>query len=113
MRVNRWWFRHEANKIGKPIDRTEWDMTPQTYNAYYNGSSVEIVLPAGVFIVPGLPDSLMDDPEETKRGIVAALRPLLDLDFDVLLMAHGAPVPVGGRQVLAAFADSPRTASLA
>ncbi len=54
----------------------------------------------------------MDDPEETKRGIVAALRPLLDLDFDVLLMAHGAPIPVGGKQILAAFADSPRTASL-
>jgi putative endopeptidase len=61
MRVNQWWFRHEASKIGQPIDRTEWDMTPQTYNAYYNGSSVEIVLPAGVFLVPGLPDSLMDD----------------------------------------------------
>ena len=59
-----------------------------------------------------VPDSLMDDPEETKRGIVAALRPLLDLDFDVLLMAHGAPIPIGGKQVLAAFADSPRTASL-
>ena len=59
-----------------------------------------------------VPDSLMDDPEGTKRGIVAAIRPLLELDFDVLLMAHGAPIPVGGKQVLAAFADSPRTASL-
>jgi hypothetical protein len=59
-----------------------------------------------------VPDSLMDDPEETKRGIVAAIGPLLDLDFDVLLMAHGAPIPVGGKQVLAAFADAPRTAAL-
>lgn len=61
MKVNEWQFRHRANKLGKPVDRTEWDMTPQTYNAYYNTSSVEIVLPYGVFMVPGLPDSLMDD----------------------------------------------------
>jgi putative endopeptidase len=61
MRVNRWWFQHRANKIGKPVDRAEWEMSPQTYNAYYSSSNVEIVLPAGVFLVPGLPDSLMDD----------------------------------------------------
>jgi hypothetical protein len=59
-----------------------------------------------------VPDSLMDDPEQTKHGIVAAVRPLLALDFDVLLMAHGAPIPVGGKQVLASFLDAPRTASL-
>jgi putative endopeptidase len=61
MRANQWWFRYEANKLGKPIDRDEWWMTPQTYNAYYSSTNVEIVLPAGVFLVPGLPDSLMDD----------------------------------------------------
>lgn len=61
MRVNQWWFRYEASKLGKPVDRTEWSMTPQTYNAYYSTSKVEIVLPAGVFLVPGLADSLMDD----------------------------------------------------
>jgi putative endopeptidase len=36
-------------------------MTPQTYNAYYNPSNNEIVLPAAQFIIPGLPDSLADD----------------------------------------------------
>jgi len=36
-------------------------MTPQTYNAYYNPSNNEIVLPAAMFIVPGVPDSLLDD----------------------------------------------------
>jgi putative endopeptidase len=60
-KINEWEFRHEANKLGKPIDRTEWDMTPQTYNAYYDGSKVEIVLPAAAFALPGLPDSLVDD----------------------------------------------------
>lgn len=59
-----------------------------------------------------VPDFLMDEPEETKRGIVAAVRGLLDLDFDVLLMAHGAPVPAGGKQALASFLDAPRTASI-
>jgi putative endopeptidase len=59
--INHWWFRHEVEKLGKPIDRTEWDMTPQTYNAYYDGSKVEIVLPAAAFMLPGIPDSLVDD----------------------------------------------------
>lgn len=59
--VNSWWFKHQAGKLGKPIDRTEWDMTPQTYNAYYDGSKVEIVLPAAAFMLPGVPDSLVDD----------------------------------------------------
>jgi putative endopeptidase len=61
VRVNEWWFRFEANKLGKPVDRTLWDMTPQTYNAYYDGSKVEIVLPAAAFMLPGIPDSLVDD----------------------------------------------------
>jgi putative endopeptidase len=61
VRVDEWWFRHEADKLGKPINRTEWDMNPQTYNAYYDGSKVEIVLPAAAFMLPGMPDSLVDD----------------------------------------------------
>ena len=58
---NKWQFNFMVNKLGKPVDRTEWDMTPQTYNAYYNPSNNEIVLPAAMFIIPGLPDSLADD----------------------------------------------------
>jgi putative endopeptidase len=43
------------------VDRTEWDMTPQTYNAYYNPSNNEIVLPAAIFAIPGLADKDADD----------------------------------------------------
>ena len=40
------------NKIGKPVDRTEWGMTPQTVNAYYNPLMNEIVFPAGILQSP-------------------------------------------------------------
>ncbi|HEV2832323.1 MAG TPA: M13 family metallopeptidase [Hanamia sp.] len=59
--ANKWWHAHEVNKLGKPIDRTEWEMYPQTYNAYYNPANNEIVLPAGIFTVPGFKDSELDD----------------------------------------------------
>src|SRR5262249_51144365 len=38
-RARTWWYHYYAAKLGKPVDRTEWDMTPQTYNAYYNPSN--------------------------------------------------------------------------
>ncbi len=60
-RANEWWHNYNINKLGKPVDRTEWDMTPQTYNAYYNPSNNEIVLPAGIFAVPGYKDEELDD----------------------------------------------------
>ena len=56
-----WWHNYEYNKMGKPVDRDEWDMYPQTYNAYYNPSNNEIVLPAGIFTVPGYRDEELDD----------------------------------------------------
>lgn len=61
MRAVQWRYRFELNKLGKPVDRTEWGMTPQTYNAYYNGSNNEIVLPAAAFAIPGLLDADADD----------------------------------------------------
>lgn len=61
VRANIYWHIHNINKLGKPVDRTEWDMTPQTYNAYYNPSNNEIVLPAGIFAVPGMKDEELDD----------------------------------------------------
>ncbi len=61
IRANIFWFERNINKLGKPVDKSEWNMTPQTWNAYYNPSNNEIVLPAAAFIVPGVPDSLVDD----------------------------------------------------
>jgi putative endopeptidase len=60
-RANTWWHNYNINKLGKPVDRTEWSMTPQTYNAYYNPGNNEIVLPAGIFAVPGYKDADLDD----------------------------------------------------
>jgi len=61
LRGNRWVSDYYIQKLGKPVDRSEWGMTPQTYNAYYNPSNNEIVLPAAIFILPGIADSLVDD----------------------------------------------------
>ncbi|MFN7136581.1 MAG: M13 family metallopeptidase, partial [Thermomonas sp.] len=43
---------YEMAKIGKPVDRTEWGMTPQTVNAYYNPLMNEIVFPAAILQPP-------------------------------------------------------------
>jgi putative endopeptidase len=61
MNARQWWNNYGMNKLGKPVDRNEWDMTPQTYNAYYNPSNNEIVLPAGQLTVPGYRDEELDD----------------------------------------------------
>lgn len=59
--VNVWAFNRMINKYGKPVDRTEWHMYPQTYNAYYSPSFNEIVVPACNIIVPGYEGRLPDD----------------------------------------------------
>ena len=50
--VNEFEFQRELGKIGKPIDRDEWFMTPQTINAYYNPGFNEIVFPAAILQFP-------------------------------------------------------------
>ena len=61
VRGNIWQSDYAIARLHRPVDRTEWFMTPQTYNAYYNPSNNEIVAPAANFILPGIADSLIDD----------------------------------------------------
>ena len=51
-RSNNFEYQREINKLGKPIDREEWFMTPQTVNAYYNPSMNEVVFPAAILQPP-------------------------------------------------------------
>jgi putative endopeptidase len=59
--INQWSFERSIQKYGKPVDKTEWEMTPQTYNAYYNPVDNEIVVPACNIIVPGFEGQMPDD----------------------------------------------------
>ena len=61
MAVNKWGFDEMIKKYGKPVDRTEWGMFPQTYNAYYNPSNNEICVPACNILVPGYEGRMPDD----------------------------------------------------
>jgi putative endopeptidase len=61
MRAANFEVNRELKKIGKPVDRTEWGMTPPTVNAYYNAHMNEIVFPAGI-LQPPFFDPKADDP---------------------------------------------------
>jgi putative endopeptidase len=50
--VNTYENKRDLNKIGRPLDRTQWGMTPATVNAYYNPQMNEIVFPAGILQPP-------------------------------------------------------------
>ena len=52
MRARTFAYNRGINKLGKPIDREEWGMTPQTVNAYYNSTMNEIVFPASILQPP-------------------------------------------------------------
>ena len=55
-----WAYNYNLSKLGKPVDRTEWGMTPPTVNAYYNPAFNEIVFPAGILQFPFF-DASADD----------------------------------------------------
>jgi putative endopeptidase len=52
MRATEFEYKRTINKLGKPVDRKEWGMTPQTVNAYYNPTMNEIVFPAAILQPP-------------------------------------------------------------
>jgi putative endopeptidase len=51
-RVGTWGYNDMISRLGKPVDKTEWGMTPPTVNAYYNPVNNEIVFPAGILQFP-------------------------------------------------------------
>ena len=50
--ANAWYVKDNLSKLGKPTDKTEWGMTPQTVNAYYNPTTNEICFPAAILQKP-------------------------------------------------------------
>ncbi|RDK88675.1 M13 family metallopeptidase [Marinirhabdus gelatinilytica] len=52
MAVSEWQFKDNLDKINEPVDRTEWGMSPQTVNAYFNPFNNEIVFPAAILQPP-------------------------------------------------------------
>ena len=59
-RLSAWHSHHELEKIGKPVDKTEWQMSPPTVNAYYNAQMNDINFPAGI-LQPPFYDNKLDD----------------------------------------------------
>ena len=59
-RANEFDYKRDLKKIGQPVDKTDWDMSPPTVNAYYNPQKNEIVFPAGI-LQPPFFDAKADD----------------------------------------------------
>ena len=70
MRARQFEYNRNLAKLGKPIDKTEWGMTPQTVNAYYNSRRNEIVFPAAI-LQPPFFDPNADD--ATNYGAIGAV----------------------------------------
>ncbi len=84
-------FKRVMDRIGKPVNRNEWSMNPQTVNAYYSGSKNEIVFPAGI-LQPPFFDVEVDD--ALNYGGIGAVIELLPAEHTT---------PLGGHNVLWVF----------
>jgi len=70
VRAKQFEFHRQLNKIGKPVDRQEWGMTPPTVNAYYNPQENNVNFPAGI-LQPPFYDKNVDD--STNFGAIGAV----------------------------------------
>jgi putative endopeptidase len=79
-RATAWDWRRQVARLGKPVDRTEWYMTPQTVNAYYNPVMNEIAFPAGILQAPYFNPS--NDPAVNYGSIGAVIGHEITHGFD-------------------------------
>jgi putative endopeptidase len=80
VRAREFEYRRNLNKLGKPVDRSEWGMTPQTINAYYNPLMNEIVFPAAILQPPFF--NVRADDAVNYGGIVAVIGHEMSHGFD-------------------------------
>lgn len=78
--IDEWSYNDNVNRMGQPVDKTEWGMTPPTINAYYNPSNNEIAFPAGILQFPFF-DEKADD-AVNYGGIAAVIGHELTHGFD-------------------------------
>ena len=79
-RVNEWAYQKSLEKVGKPVDKTKWGMSPQTVNAYYNPLYNEIVFPAAILQAPFF--NFEADPAVNCGGIGAVIGHEMTHGFD-------------------------------
>lgn len=78
--ISAWHYAKNLDKVGKPVDKTEWGMSPQTVNAYYSGSNNEIVFPAAILQPPFF--NFKADPAVNFGGIGAVIGHEISHGFD-------------------------------
>lgn len=78
--ITTWQYEKNLAKVGKPVDKTEWGMSPQTVNAYYSGSNNEIVFPAAILQPPFF--NFKADPAVNFGGIGAVIGHEISHGFD-------------------------------
>ncbi|MEO8710733.1 MAG: M13 family metallopeptidase [Parafilimonas sp.] len=86
--VDEWSYNDMVNRMGKPVDKTKWGMTPPTINAYYNPANNEIAFPAGILQFPFF-DPNADD-AVNYGGIAAVIGHELTHGFDDEGRQYGA-----------------------
>ncbi|MBN9313550.1 MAG: M13 family metallopeptidase [Chryseobacterium sp.] len=79
-KISEWMYGRMMAKVGKPVDKSEWGMSPQTVNAYYSSSNNEIVFPAAILQPPFF--NFKADPAVNFGGIGAVIGHEISHGFD-------------------------------